>query len=288
MRYPFHIVLICICICICTCYGVVSAQTQYTFPLPSDIQQPILRYDPWSGELLLGAENSPSDLKSLSIPATWIEGDTPPWSPVYVAEELPGLSSICFGESGRIDYLDENTLQQGERLGDELLPLEEGASMPILLPNGTLLNRLGQTSLADSIFLAGIEAGKGFIYDLITEEWSSLPFNAGADNAYRVLVSQWVMVEDRTYVLFASDMPGGYGGLDVYAAEVTTRQKRGNRSRSFQFGPPLNLGQAVNTLDDEFDPNYDVEGQELCYLRSTDSREEKRNVLVVVQGFGWW
>lgn len=83
-------------------------------------------------------------------------------------------------------------------------------------------------------------------------------------------------------------MPGGHGGLDVYAAEVTTRQKKAKRSRSFQFGPPLNLGSAINSSNDEFDPNYDVEGQELCYLRSTDSREEKRNLLIVVQGFRWW
>lgn len=275
MQYPLYIVLICLY------SGVVSAQTQSTFPLPSDIQTPILSYNPWRGELLLGDRSFPNELLSLAIPATWSESDSLIWTPLYVAEELPSLSAICFSESGRIDYLEGDMLQQGERLGDGLLPLEEGASMPFLLPNGASLTRLAQTSMTDSIFLAGIEAGKGFTYDLLTEEWGSLPFNAGADNDYRVLVSQWVKVDGRTYVLFASDMPGGIGGLDVYVAEVTMLPRKGKRPRSLRFGSPLNLGPAVNTVDDDFDPNYDVEGEGLHGLRSSDGG---KSILFVVKG----
>jgi len=282
MRYLIHISLIFFC------SAVVSAQTQSTFPLPSDIQQLILRYDPWRSELILGDGSSPGELNSIAASSAWIAGETLFWSTLYVAEDLPILSSICFSESGRIDYLDGITLQQGERLGDELLPLEQEVSIPFQLSNGTPLNRLAQSSLAGSVFLAGIEDGKGFTYDLVSKEWGSLPFNAGEDNVYRLLVSQWVKVDGRTYMLFASDMPGGYGGLDVYAAELTIRQKRGKRSRSFEFGPPLNLGPAVNTAADDFDPNYDVERQDLYYLRATDSGDENQNFLVVVEGFVWW
>ena len=49
---------------------------------------------------------------------------------------------------------------------------------------------------------------------------------------------------DGTRLFFASDMPGGYGGFDIYVSERTPRG----------WGPPQNLGPEINTAEDELYP----------------------------------
>ena len=51
---------------------------------------------------------------------------------------------------------------------------------------------------------------------------------------------------DGRRLYFASDRPGGFGGLDIY---VSTRK---NKRNDFAWGPPENLGRAVNTTQPEF------------------------------------
>ena len=51
---------------------------------------------------------------------------------------------------------------------------------------------------------------------------------------------------DGRRLYFASDRPGGFGGLDIY---VSTRR---NKRDDFAWGPPQNLGSAVNTTQPEF------------------------------------
>jgi hypothetical protein len=51
---------------------------------------------------------------------------------------------------------------------------------------------------------------------------------------------------DGRRLYFASDRPGGFGGLDIY---VSTRK---NKRDDFAWGPPENLGSAVNTTQPEF------------------------------------
>ena len=51
---------------------------------------------------------------------------------------------------------------------------------------------------------------------------------------------------DGRRLYFASDRPGGFGGLDIY---VSTRK---NKRDDFAWGPPKNLGSAVNTTQPEF------------------------------------
>jgi hypothetical protein len=51
---------------------------------------------------------------------------------------------------------------------------------------------------------------------------------------------------DGRRLYFASDRPGGFGGLDIY---VSTRR---NKRDDFAWGPPENLGSAVNTTQPEF------------------------------------
>jgi len=49
-------------------------------------------------------------------------------------------------------------------------------------------------------------------------------------------------------IYFASDRPNGFGKLDLYSVDVD-----GN----YNFTPPLNLGEVINTYDDEASPFYD-------------------------------
>lgn len=60
--------------------------------------------------------------------------------------------------------------------------------------------------------------------------------------------------DDRT-LLFASDMPGGYGGLDLYASRWNEQEHR--------WSEPVNLGPTVNTEGDEIYPT--VSGKRLIF-----------------------
>lgn len=55
---------------------------------------------------------------------------------------------------------------------------------------------------------------------------------------------------------FASDMPGGFGGIDIYRIE---RQSNG------EWGKPVNMGNKVNTEGDEMFPFYDETTKTLYY-----------------------
>jgi len=53
---------------------------------------------------------------------------------------------------------------------------------------------------------------------------------------------------DEHLLFFASNRPGGYGGTDIWVS------RRHNRRDDFDWGPPVNLGAAINTTADEEGP----------------------------------
>ncbi len=57
---------------------------------------------------------------------------------------------------------------------------------------------------------------------------------------------------ERTYLFFASDKPGGYGGTDIYYAQIHARGG---------IGEPVNAGPVVNTAGNEMFPYVNNEGQ---------------------------
>ncbi len=71
----------------------------------------------------------------------------------------------------------------------------------------------------------------------------SLPFNSDEYSVEHPSISA-----DGTKLFFASDMPGGFGGQDLYVSELD-----GNR-----WGPPINLGPMVNTEGNEIFPFSDA------------------------------
>lgn len=72
-------------------------------------------------------------------------------------------------------------------------------------------------------------------------EMQSLPFNSDEYS-----VAHPTLSPDGNKLYFASDMPGGFGGMDLYVSE----------RESGRWGPPMNLGPDINTEGHEVFPYY--------------------------------
>ncbi len=82
-----------------------------------------------------------------------------------------------------------------------------------------------------------------FSSKLINGKWEQpqpLPFN---DNEYSV--GHPTISADGRWLYFASNKPGGFGGVDLYKAEIFDKGR---------FGKPINLGKKINTEGDELFP----------------------------------
>lgn len=85
--------------------------------------------------------------------------------------------------------------------------------------------------------------------DWANDEWSEpidLPFN-NDDYAN----GHPCLSPNGQYLYFASEMPGGFGGADLYRTEILP---------DGQFGPPTNLGSSINTRGDELFPYVHTDG----------------------------
>lgn len=82
-----------------------------------------------------------------------------------------------------------------------------------------------------------------------------VPFNS---NEYSV--GHPAFSADNTKMYFASDMPGGYGGTDIYVVEFNNGQ----------WGTPVNMGKEINTEGNEMFP-FASEGDDLYF--SSDGHE---------------
>jgi outer membrane protein OmpA-like peptidoglycan-associated protein/tetratricopeptide (TPR) repeat protein len=75
----------------------------------------------------------------------------------------------------------------------------------------------------------------------------SLPINSDYYSTGHPTVNK-----ERTRIYYTSDMPGGYGGTDIYYSEI---HERGG------IGKPVNLGPVINTEGNEMFPFINEEGQ---------------------------
>ena len=73
-------------------------------------------------------------------------------------------------------------------------------------------------------------------------ELESLPFNSDEYS-----VAHPALTADGNTLYFSSDMPGGFGGMDLYKSN----------KESGRWGPPMNLGPVLNTEGNELFPNVD-------------------------------
>lgn len=87
-------------------------------------------------------------------------------------------------------------------------------------------------------------------------EWSE-PQNAFSFARDNFSVGQPSLSSDGKRIFFISDMPGGYGGTDIYYCD---------RQKDNTWGEPVNLGNSVNTFGHELFPH--LEGRDTLYFSS--------------------
>lgn len=80
----------------------------------------------------------------------------------------------------------------------------------------------------------------------------------GTNNAFPTVTTDG---QGRTLLYFASNRPGGRGGMDLYLSVQT------DAADPLSFAAPINLGAAVNTVSDEITPAYDA-GEGYLYFAS--------------------
>ncbi len=73
-----------------------------------------------------------------------------------------------------------------------------------------------------------------------------MPFNSDEYS-----VAHPTLTPDGMKMFFASDMPGGFGGMDLYMSE----------DENGRWGPPINLGPSINTEGNEIFPYYSRDGK---------------------------
>jgi len=93
-----------------------------------------------------------------------------------------------------------------------------------------------------------------------------LPFNSDDYSCGHPALSP-----DNTKLYFVSDMPGGFGGTDIYVVEY----------RNDQWSSPVNLGREINTEGNEMFPFLDDNGN--MYF-SSDGHEGLGRIRCVLCG----
>ncbi|MXV16167.1 OmpA family protein [Pedobacter sp. HMF7056] len=153
----------------------------------------------------------------------------------------------------------------GERLAAEVKAVKlrkkinsrfhEGPS--VLLPEGSLMFTRNNyyKGKASKSKKGGINKLK--LFTATGPNWNhiqSFPYN---DNEYSV--GHPAVTKDGSILVFVSDMPGGYGGTDLYYSVRTSAER--------QWSKPVNLGARINTEGNEQFPYFDKNGK--LYFSST-------------------
>ncbi len=121
------------------------------------------------------------------------------------------------------------------------------------------VSRDGKTMYFTRAILTGnvVTESKIFVASNGPDGWGAATEVAGINGAF---LSKHPMLGElfgREVLFFVSDMPGGYGGFDIYYA---------NKKSDNAFGDPVNLGKEINTVGDDETPFY-KEGK--LYFSST-------------------
>ena len=88
-----------------------------------------------------------------------------------------------------------------------------------------------------------------FASNLGGDNWSDL--NPLPFNSTEYSVAHPSLTPDGKRLFFSSDMPGGFGGKDLYVVFKDNGE----------WGKPINLGPSINTEGDEFYPHFDASGK---------------------------
>ena len=92
--------------------------------------------------------------------------------------------------------------------------------------------------------------------ELLDEQDSIVPLSVNNDH-YSVMHP--TISNDGKKIFFSSNMPGGYGGLDLYYSDiigVQTKRVDGNLKKVNKLSDPINLGNIINTEGNEVFPYF--------------------------------
>ncbi len=96
-----------------------------------------------------------------------------------------------------------------------------------------------------------------YVSDYVNEEWTEIRKLSANVNDPKYWDSQPSIAADGVTLYFASDRPGGYGGIDLYYAKKDPK--------TGEWGRPQNLGPQVNTPGDEKTPFIHSDSETLYF-----------------------
>ena len=101
--------------------------------------------------------------------------------------------------------------------------------------------------------------GCDIYYSLLTKRGWSSPVNMGRVVNSEFWESQPSIAPDKRALYFAAREPNGFGGSDIYVSYIMPDGK---------WGPPMNMGPAINTPGDETSPFIHADNQTLYFASS--------------------
>ncbi|TZF84986.1 OmpA family protein [Pedobacter sp. BS3] len=125
----------------------------------------------------------------------------------------------------------------------------------VIAPDGTLI--FTRNNYSKGVVRSGDGTVKLKLYFTDGSNWDHItefPYNS---NEYSI--GHPAISKDGNILIFTSDMPGGFGGTDLY---YSVRNGAGG-----QWGRPVNMGNRINTEGDEMFPYLDKDG--LLFFAST-------------------
>lgn len=153
------------------------------------------------------------------------------------------------------------TFMFSNRIGDN----EFNSGEPMPEPFNQKGNEGAATITADNKYLVYTVcdgSGPGTVCDLFYSEldedgfWTDIKSLGEKINAEETWESQPSITSDGRAIYFTSDRPGGYGGYDLYC---TRKDEKG------EWGTPVNMGPAINTMGNEKTPFIHTDSQTLYY-----------------------
>ena len=101
--------------------------------------------------------------------------------------------------------------------------------------------------------------GDGYVFDAASQTVKNIkPINTEHE--------EWdpLIAPDGSFIMWASDRPGGFGNTDLY---ISFRKTSDDASPEFQWGDAINMGPLINTPDYEVAPRLSPDGRFLFFDR---------------------
>lgn len=127
--------------------------------------------------------------------------------------------------------------------------LDAKVNRPDVHTIGVSFSKDGRTMFLTRAVLQGNVVANSKLYYAVGEDgnWGNVQEVKGVNGNYNIKNAVVGELFNNDVLFFSSDMPGGYGGYDLYYA---TRKEEG------MYADPVNLGKTINSVGDEKTPFY--------------------------------